>query len=153
MKTNPIYRRAVLVAALFMGAGCLALAGDAPAAAASKGDAAKPAIEKGMSADEIRKLLGKPKSVKRIEKDDLKAESWTYRRKIRTVTTQAVVGDESQPAFVGLGMGDANGLGTVSVPVYRLKHTTYYQMTALLMVEGELVTARQWVEEEVSYEG
>jgi hypothetical protein len=49
-------------------------------------------------------------------------------------------------------MGE-NGMGTVISPIYRLKHTTFMQVTALLMVDGQLVTARQWVEQEVSYEG
>jgi hypothetical protein len=50
-------------------------------------------------------------------------------------------------------MGDANGLGTVSSPVYRLKHTEFYQVTALLMVDGTMFEARQWIETEVNYEG
>lgn len=81
------------------------------------------------------------------------AEKWIYRRKFRSDTTQEPVSSATQPAFIGMGMGDANGLGTIEVPVYRLKHTTLYQITALLMVDGQLVTARQWVEQEVNYEG
>lgn len=156
MKTNPIYRCAFLVAALLLGAGWLTAAGDAAAAASAKSDAAKPAkpaIEKGMAAETIRKLIGEPATIKSIDNENVKAESWIYRRKIRTETTQEPVNTENQPAFVGLGMGDENGLGTVSVPVYRLKYTTFYQVTALLMVDGTLVEARQWVEKEASYEG
>jgi hypothetical protein len=146
-----------MVAILLMGAACLTLAHGADAEARSKGDASKPAkppLEQGMSAEEVRKLIGTPLEIKPIAPDatELPAEKWTYRRKLRTETTQEPLSSMSQPAFVGMGTGDANGLGTVEVPVYRLKHTTFYQMTALLMVDGQLVTARQWIEQEVNYE-
>ncbi|HEY5551370.1 MAG TPA: hypothetical protein VIK52_05760 [Opitutaceae bacterium] len=159
MKTNPIFLRAIFIAASLLGAGCLTASGEDAPDTSTQGEAAKPAkpakpaIQKGMSAEEVRKIIGEPAAIKHIDKEDITAETWTYRRKVRTETTQEVVGDVNQPAFVGLGMGDESGLGTASVPVYRLKHTTFYQVTALLMVDGTLVEARQWVDQEVNYEG
>ena len=138
-----------------VGAGCLALEAEADAATkAGAADPVKPAIEKGMSAEDIRKLIGEPREIKPIAsgETEVNAEKWIYRRKIRTDTTQEPVGSESQPAYLGPGLGE-NGMGTVQVPIYRLKHTTFIQVTALLMVDGQLVTARQWVETEVYYEG
>jgi hypothetical protein len=156
MKTNPIFNRALLVAGLLLGSTCLVANDDTSASAGPKTEATKPArtgIAKGMSADEVRKIIGEPKSIKHIDSAELKAESWIYRRKLRTETTQEQVGTESQPAFIGMGMGDENGLGTINVSIYRLKHTTFYQMTALLMVDNTMMEARQWVETEVEYEG
>lgn len=151
MRTNPIFRHALIVAGLIVGT-----TGLFAAEAGSKTEAPKPAragIAKGMSAEEVRKTIGEPRRIKHIESAGLEAESWIYRRKLRTETTQEIVSDTRQPAFVGLGMGDENGLGSVSVPVYRLRHTTFYQMTALLMVDGMLMEARQWTETETHYEG
>lgn len=155
MKTNPLFNRVLVAAALLVGTACLSATDDA-AATGSKAEAIKPSkagIAKGMSADEVRKIIGEPLSIKHIDSAEIKAESWTYKRKLRTETTQEFVRDEQQPAFVGVGMGDANGLGSVSVPVYRLKHTTFYQVTALLMVDGTMFEARQWIETELHYEG
>jgi hypothetical protein len=156
MKTSLISSRALVIAALLLGATNIAANDDAAAAAGSKAEATKPSkpgIARGMSADEIRRIIGEPKTIKKIKSEELNAEKWTYRRKLRTETTQEPVRTESQPAFVGMGMGDASGLGTINVSVYRLRHTTFYQVTALLMVDGTMIEARQWVETEVNYEG
>jgi hypothetical protein len=157
MKTNPVYRHGALVAILLTGAGCLILANGTAAEARAKADASKPAkppIEQGMSAEEVRKLIGEPLEIKPIAPDatEVSGEKWVYRRKLHTETTTEPVRSETLPAYLGPGMGE-NGMGTVISPIYRLKHTTFMQVTALLMVDGQLVTARQWVEQEVSYEG
>lgn len=155
MKTKAILNLVPVAVALLLGAAGL-VANDDPDPAGSKAEAtkpSKPAIARGMSADEIRRIIGEPRTIKHIDSAELKAERWTYRRKLRTETTQEIVGDEQRPAWIGYGMGDANGLGTVSAPVYRLKHTTFYQMTALLMVDDTMMEARQWVETEVNYDG
>jgi len=153
MKTNAIFNRVLVAAALLLGAACIHAsdnAGDSKTAATKP---AKPGIAKGMSSEEVRKIIGEPKTIKHIDSAEVKAESWIYRRKLRTETTQEPVGTETQPAFVGVGMGDENGLGTVNGSIYRLKHTTFYQVTALLMVDETMMEARQWVETEVNYEG
>jgi len=146
MKVSSIARPAAILAGLMVVAAGL-VAGGEPTAKTSK-----PNLEQGMSAAEVRAIVGDPVEIKSMESKEAKAEQWIYRRKVRTETTQEAVSFEEQPAFIGLGVGNENGLGTVSVPVYRLKYTTFYQITALLMVNDTLIMARQWMEQNVSYE-
>ena len=105
-----------------------------------------------MSADTIRDLIGEPVEIKVLESDGAKAESWIYRRKIGTEITQEAVLTEQVPAYVGPGYGDKNNTDLITVPVYRFKRTTATQVTALLMVDGTLSLARQWIERDTVYE-
>lgn len=103
----------------------------------------KPVIEKGMNADMIVQLIGRPDEVSPLKADAGKAETWIYRRKVgqtvhQTANTQAFI-----PAMTGFTAGGMT-LGKALVPDYRLKHVEAYQVTALLMVDGKLQLARQW---------
>jgi hypothetical protein len=50
-------------------------------------------------------------------------------------------------------MGAAgDGMGSVTTPIYRLEHITVYQVTRLLMFEDQLVNAKQWLEQERSFD-
>lgn len=124
-------------------------ASPAPADAPGKQDAksAKPAIQKGMTAAEIEKIIGKPNEIKPIEVGDTKGESWIYRRVAKRTMTQTAATLSMVPTYGGLGLqGDA--IVDVPEPEQRLEHVTIYQMTALLMVDGKLVASKQWLEKE-----
>jgi len=109
-------------------------------------------IEKGMDADAILAALGKPFEVKPIQSDDkaVHAENWIYRRKLKETSEQVPDSQGTVPAYVGT---DASGVHIADVPIvtYRNKHITTYQVTALLMINGKLELARQWLDEDSFY--
>ncbi|WP_069960552.1 hypothetical protein [Lacunisphaera limnophila] len=155
----PSLPRFVLVLSLILGVPALASAADdktpdptssepAPAPGAKK----KRMLEKGMEADTVELLYGKPAEIKPMETPDAttKAEQWIYRRKVSEKTIQTADTQSTIPTF---GRADAGGVSIVDVPIvtYRLKHLTTYQVTALLMVNGRLEVAKQWQEVDSAY--
>lgn len=110
---------------------------------------AKRALQKGMTADEIVALIGKPDKIEPMKTAEGKAEAWTYRRKIDTMVTQVPTHTIDITAFNG--MPSAGSLsGTVQTPTlaYSMETTTTYQVTSLLIYDGKLVVAKQWRERE-----
>ncbi len=112
-------------------------------------DGKKKMIEKGMNGDEIIQLFGKPKEIKSMESPDpaLKVEQWLYRRKVKDVTTQVAVGTRMVPTYSGFN-GSGNNMTEVAETEYRPQVITIFQVTALLLVNGKLETAKQWNEQE-----
>ncbi|HEU5080578.1 MAG TPA: hypothetical protein VFT72_15305 [Opitutaceae bacterium] len=107
----------------------------------------KPTLQKGMLADDIIKQIGRPAEVKPMDAPEGKAEMWTYRRVVRQRVEQKATKVKMVPAFKGInGDGSAN-IGDTPDLDYQLEHITDYQMTALLIVDGKLVMARQWMEQ------
>ncbi len=113
--------------------------------------AAKPGLHPGMTADEIIKLIGKPQDVKTIATPAGKGEAWTYRRIAKQWTERAPVTTEMVPTFAGSGLG-GDGIRDMAVPAYRTERITVYQVTSLLLVDGKMVTARQWPEKDQEFE-
>lgn len=118
-----------------------------PPAAANK--AAKPALEKGMSAAQVTEVIGKPSGVRVMPAPEGKAEVWTYRRVLERTTDQVATETEEVPVFgIGLG-GDSR-----TAPSMRFSNAyrTRYQVTELLMFNDALVSAKQWQEVAQTYQ-
>lgn len=141
----------VVTASLLLGSSSVVLAGensaDKPASSKRAVRVPKgwPTLKKGMSADEVTRLIGKPESVKPLKTNEGAAEVWTYRREISRWTDERPMVQGEQEAFITPGAG---GMGTIYVPEYRMEHITDTQVSSLLMFEGQLVTATQKVERE-----
>lgn len=134
-----------------------AIAADEPkSAAATKPEApkdalaAKTVLKRGTPAEALEKQFGKPQEVKEITTPDGKGVAWVYKRLAKTVTRQVAATLETQPVYAGLGQ--AVSIRDVAVPSYRLERTEIYQMTALLLIDGKLVTAKQWVTEQKQFD-
>lgn len=132
----------------------------APAAADPKstdateaGKDKKKMIEKGMTGDQITELFGKPKEIKAVESPDptLKVEQWIYRRQVRQVSVQVPVGTHTVPSYSGFS-GPGAAMTEAVETDYRQQLVTVYQVTALLMVNGKLQTAKQWNEQDEKQE-
>jgi len=130
---------------------------DAPDAeqSATPGKKAKRALEKGMPAEEVIRLIGKPAEIKPMETTEGKAETWIYRRELGHQTRQVVTGMRQVPTYVGPGMGDGadaqSGMSMRGEPIYQMETTTTYQVTSLLMFDGKLELARQTSERTRNY--
>lgn len=108
---------------------------------------ARPALAKGMTAEAVIQVVGKPFEVKPMASAAGRAEIWIYRRVARKWTQQTAAGMDSVPMFTGLGQTN-DGMHAVSVPSQKLEQVTIYQVTSLLMFDGRLVEATQRLEKE-----
>jgi len=113
-------------------------------------------LDKGLDGDAILKSYGKPYEIKPMEvpDKDLKVERWIYRRKINESTTQTPVGYTTitPPNATINGTPNNSFTTTTQIPIYKLKRTTIYQVTELLMVENKLELAKQRTEREEAFE-
>lgn len=119
---------------------------NAPARATSQAPA-KRAISKGMTAEQVLQLVGKPTEVKPMASPAGKAEVWIYRRVADKWTQQTAATTETVMMYAGLGL-DNDGIRPVTVPSMRMERIKIYQVTSLLMFEGKLVEAKQRFEKE-----
>jgi len=126
-----------------------AVAADAPVA--SQGKAAKPGLEKGMSAETIVRLIGKPQEITPLTLSESKAEKWIYRRRLSERTVQEAATTHTIPAYLGFSASGPS-IGTSVELDFRLKHITTYQVTSLLMIDGKLFLAKQWQEQSQSFD-
>lgn len=123
--------------------------GQAPQQKAPKG----PVLMKGMTAEQIVAAIGQPqekKTMKVPEGSTDKAETWVYRQEIGTHEVQVATGTQQVAAYVGMGMGN-DALGSTPQIVFTNKTVTVYRVTSLLMVNGQLVLARQTSEQSDRY--
>ncbi len=118
--------------------------------AASK-KAAKTPLEKGMTAETVRKLIGEPKEIKKLDSPEGKAESWIYRREIGARFMDVAAGTREVPAFVGIGQG-MDGMGKRTEMIITKRRVIIYRVTSLLMFNGQLVLAKQVDEQSDTYE-
>lgn len=161
MKARKIFA-SVLTAAVLAG-GAFARGEDAktgtpqePAAPPEKAKALKnpegwPVLKKGATAEEVLKLVGKPDQIRPMDTKEGKAEVWVYRRLARHVERQSAVTTQNVTMFTGSGTGN-DAYAATAVPVFRTEHINVYQVSSLLMFEGQLVTATQKVETERKFD-
>lgn len=151
MNLRPVISSVLLSALLF--APCLAAGkperSDDRPAEDNKRKSAKPALAKGMTADEVLKIAGKPDEVRPIKNPEAKAEAWIYRRVLDRTTRETATHVMERPAFLGPG---PSGEGVAIDPVTRQERITKYQVTWVLMIEGRLAMAKQTQEVERSFE-
>jgi hypothetical protein len=124
----------------------------APAPGAKPAKASRPALEKGMTAEQVLKLIGKPSEIKPMpvpEGGTGKAEMWIYRRDGGTRTVQVPIGTRQVPGFVGINQPLSEQHRTEVI--YGPKTIKIYQVTSLLMFNDTLMLARQTQETEERY--
>lgn len=101
-----------------------------------------PVIKQGMTSEVVLATVGKPAEVRPMQSPEGQAEVWTYRRVFRRDTSQIATGVEEIPAFVG-----TNGPpGWTKQVTHSIRTVTIYQVTSLLMFNGQVLTAKQWLE-------
>lgn len=129
-------------------------AGKAEPAAKDASGKAKPVLEKGMDGDTILKNFGQPYEIKPMEAPDkdTKVERWIYRRKVKETTIQTASGQTMVPTYSGFGGSGAPTIAEVAVPEFRPKLVIIYQVTELLMINGKLEIAKQWMGQEEKYQ-
>ena len=113
---------------------------------------AKPALAKGMTAEEVIKAVGKPVEIKPIESKDGKAETWIYRRKAGFAFINVPAGTREVPVFTGVGTTGNDRVQNQTEIIYTQKRVTVYQVTSLLMFNDRLVLAKQSKEQSEVYD-
>jgi len=134
----------------------------AEAVSASRTTGGEPAarkfvLDKGVEAAEIHEHYGAPLEIQPIKSPDsaVKAERWIYRRK----SSERVVQDQLSSSMESRAIRKPDGtVETVVVSsgdspsAQRRRLVITYQVTALLLVNGKLESARQWQQQEEKFD-
>lgn len=115
----------------------------------AKAKSGKPALAKGMTAEQVLKIAGKPDEIRPIKNAEAKAEAWIYRRVLERTSRETATHVMERPAFLGPG---PSGEGVAIDPVTRQERLTTYQVTWVLMIEGRMELAKQTREVERSFD-
>jgi hypothetical protein len=115
-----------------------ATAGTGPTAAVV-GDHPEQALKKGMTADQVRQIMGAPAEIKPKPAPTGNAEVWVYRRTVLGPPQQVQVGTKP----ISVVAKDADGIYRSRVvqeePIYRQVHDRITETVLLLMFDGQLV--------------
>ncbi len=138
---------------LWLTLGGLALtgcAGTSPAPTAQPGAAATDpwqTLTRGMTADQVRAILGKPREVRPMQTQG--GEIWVYERTAGTDVDLVATRTEDQP-YIDPISGQQR---TVSSPVYSRELRTVTQELNLLIYEGKLVSWKASLRRERRFDG
>jgi len=103
---------------------------------------ANPPLAKGMTAEQVLQIAGKPAEIKPLSSPEGKAEKWIYRRTVDRLTRPLATGVTHVPAYKGAALPE----GAVPELSFSVERITIYEVTALLMFDSKLVMAKQWRE-------
>lgn len=99
-------------------------------------------LHKGMSAEQVRALVGEPRTIKPGESADMKVELWTYTRKIWTTTTTEATRTREVPYFDPF----INAIRMVPEPDYQPLTIDVVERITLVMIEdqiSQIIVARE----------
>ena len=102
------------------------------------------ALQPGMTAEEVRSLVGEPKEIKPLKTASLKSEVWLYDRKIADLTRTADVGNVEVPVvnpFTGVASTTKDTIMNL-----REENITVYEAVEVLMIDGHFAALKrkQW---------
>jgi len=133
---NRLVLPVAIVALVSLLAGCASTSSSTAPRPAAAGPAVIGApvkgLEKGMSADAVRKLLGKPAEITMLVTSDGMAEVWVYHRNLQQSRLVAT-GTRTATAQLGTMQLDA-----IPEPVYSLESNSVEETLRLLMFQGKL---------------
>jgi hypothetical protein len=116
------------------------------------GDGPERALQNGMTAEEVKHIMGTPAEIKPMESPTGKAEVWIYRRTMLGRVEQIQVG--SKPITVSSVGGDGLAhLQTVAEePIYKQAVHTDEETISLLMFDGRFISQKRTVEKRLNYQ-
>lgn len=97
-------------------------------------------LKAGMTAAEVKGIMGEPAEISPVQSPAGKAERWMYYRTTHGASAQVQVGMSSTPTST---MYDSNGklvvLKTLDVPIYKMQTEYFDETINLLMYDGRFV--------------
>ncbi len=108
-----------------------------------------PVLEKGMSAEVVRKDLGAPAEIQPMASPDGHAEVWVYHFEKNVGMTQVSTGTRDIPTF-STGMSGP-GTTTVQQQTYSMATKKSVVTLSLLMFNGQLAAQKAMVEDRLEY--
>jgi hypothetical protein len=123
----------------------------AGAAVTAVRDGPEQALKQGMTAEEVRHIMGEPLEINPTVPPTEKAEVWVYRRTINGPVEQVLIGTKPITYSAIGGDGLARQQTVAEEPVYKQAIHFDVQTVSLLMFDGKYLSQKQKVEKRVQY--
>lgn len=140
---HPHYSLIAAVALAICGLPSLSLAATAdtrPAETKSANKAARPTIDVGMTADQVRAIAGEPIRIKPLKKEGVSAEIWVYKFD-RLAEVKDIPTSINDVPYIDPITGVER---SIPEPVYSQQRIFTVETTELLMVNGALTGAKRY---------
>ncbi len=153
------FHPALIPAALFAFlAGCSSMPPPSPAkdagagsTVAAVGDGPEHTLQKGMTAEAVKRIMGEPAEIKPMPSPTGKAEIWVYHRTSSAPNQQVQVGTRSTAVTTIGGDGQAHVAQTIEEPVFAQQIQIVEETISLLMFDGKLVEQKESAQTRLEY--
>lgn len=139
-------------------AGCSSLPPSSPAkdagagsTVAAVGDGPEHTLQKGMTAEAVKRIMGEPAEIKPMPSPTGKAEVWVYHRTSSAPIRQVQVGTRFTNVTTIGGDGQAHVAQTVEEPVFAQQIQIVDETVSLLLFDGKLVEQTESAQKRMEY--
>jgi outer membrane protein assembly factor BamE (lipoprotein component of BamABCDE complex) len=115
-------------------------------------DSPETTLQKGMTADAVKAIMGDPVEIRPMKSPAGNAEIWVYRRSTRGATLQVQVGTKSTPITTTNSTGQSMVLQTIDEPILRQQTEIIDETIYLLIFNGNFQQLNRSVQKHLQYE-
>ena len=126
-------------------------AGSGPTATAIS-DGPERALQNGMTAEEVKHIMGEPAEIKPMESPTGKAEVWVYHRTVFVHVEQVQIGAEVIKDSTSGSDGMVHTGTLAEVPIYKQAVHKDLETISLLMFDGKFISQKLTVEKRLEYQ-
>ena len=150
----------MMAALLALLAGCAStptsspVAGDHSAAntTTTAPDGPESTLQKGMTAEAAKAIMGEPNEIKPMKTPAGKAEIWIYRRRVQGSVQQIMVGMKSTPIMTTNSNGQMVATQTIDEPILRQQTEIIDETINLLMFDGKYTEQNRTVQRHMEFQ-
>jgi outer membrane protein assembly factor BamE (lipoprotein component of BamABCDE complex) len=116
------------------------------------GEGPEHALQKGMTADAVKQIMGNPAEIKLMPTTTGKAEVWVYHRTVFGHVEQVQVGSQVIKDSTSGSDGVVHTATLAEVPIYKQAVHKDLETISLLMFDGKFISQKRTVEKQLEYQ-
>ena len=110
------------------------------------------ALQKGMTAEAVKQIMGNPAEIKLMVTTTGKAEVWVYHRTVFGHVEQVQVGSQVIKDSTSGSDGVVHTATLAEVPIYKQAVHKDLETISLLMFDGKFISQKRTVEKQLEYQ-
>jgi hypothetical protein len=118
---------------------------------ATVGDGPEHTLQKGMTAEAVKRIMGEPAEIRLMSTTTGNAEVWVYHRMSSGPIRQVQVGTHSTNVTTIGGDGQAHVMQTIEEPVFTQQIEIVDETISLLMFNGKLIEQKESAQKRQEY--
>lgn len=118
---------------------------------AAVADGPEHTLQKGMTAEAVKRIMGEPAEIKPMQSPTGKAEVWVYHRTSSVPVRQVQVGTRFTNETMIAGDGQTHVAQRVEAPVFALEIQIVDETISLLLFDGKLVEHKESAQKRLEY--